>query len=124
MRFSKNIDTTDDNFYDLSLVKKMCRGNQEHIIKLVEIFTTQISQSVQEIKVASEKKDLKKFKQEIHKVKPTLTYYGTSKIEKSLLNLDKLIIESFTGKELESNLKSLNKITNQTIAKMKIDFGI
>ena len=124
MSFSKNTDSTGDNFYDLSLVEKMSRGNEKFALKMVEVFISQISQSVQEITVASQKKDVKKIKQEIHRVKPTLTYYGTHKIEKELLILEKLVIQTFTAEELISTINTLYNITTQTIAKMKIDFGI
>jgi len=124
MSFSKNTDSTGDNFYDLSLVEKMSRGNEKFALKMVEVFISQISQSVQKIADASQKKDVKKIRQEIHRVKPTLAYYGTHKIEKELLILEKLVIQTFTAEELISTINTLYNITTQTIAKMKIDFGI
>ena len=113
-----------NQLYDLTMVNKMSRGNEKFAIKMVAVFISQISQSVQEITEASQIKDVKKIKQEIHRVKPTLAYYGTYKIEKELLILEKLIIETSTAEELKTTINTLSKITTQTIAKMKIDFGI
>ena len=124
MIYETNTHSGREQLYNLSMVNKMCRGKQESILKMVTVFISQISQSVQQITVANQKKDFGKIKNEIHKVKPTLTYYGTAKIEKELRVLEKLVLGSFTEKEIEMNINTLNTITNQTVAKMKIDFSI
>jgi len=124
MIYETNTHSDPEQLYDLTMVDKMCRGNQESVLKMVNVFISQISQSVEEITVAYQKKDFGKIKNELHKVKPTLTYYGTAKIEKELLVLEKLVAGTFTGKEIEININTLNAITTQTIAKMKLDFSI
>ena len=124
MIYETNTHSDTKQLYNLNMVDKMCRGKQEFILKMVNVFISQISQSVEEITVACQKKDFGKIKNEIHKVKPTLTYYGTAEIEKELLLLEKLVAGTFTGKEIEKNINTLNTIITQTIAKMKIDFSI
>ena len=123
MIYETNTHSDPKQLYNLTMVDKMCRGNQESVLKMVNVFIGQISQSVEEITVAYQEKDFEKIKNEIHKVKPTLTYYGTAKIEKELLLLEKLVAGTFTGKEIELNINTLKTITTQTIAKMKIDFS-
>jgi HPt (histidine-containing phosphotransfer) domain-containing protein len=124
MIYEKNTQSGPTQLYNLTMVDKMCRGNQESILKMVHVFISQISQSVEELTVAHQKKDFGKIKKEIHKVKPTLTYYGTPKIEKELVQLEKLVAGTFTEEEIERNINALNTITTQTIAKMKTDFSI
>ena len=124
MIYETNTHSDPKQLYNLTMVDKMCRGNQESVLKMVNVFIGQISQSVEEITVAYQEKEFEKIKNEIHKVKPTLTYYGTAEIEKELLLLEKLVAGTFTGKEIELNINTLKTITTQTIAKMKIDFSI
>ena len=112
------------HLYDLAMVNKMCRGNNELVLKMVNVFILEIAKSVEEITAASIKVNMEEIKNEIHKVKPTLTYYGTAEINRELLNLESLILGNFTKKELELSINSLNNKTKQTIAKMKIDFSI
>ena len=124
MIYETNTHPNHKQLYNLTMVDKMCRGNQESVLKMVNVFISQISQSVEEISEAYQEKDFGKIKNEIHKVKPTLTYYGTTEIEKELLLLEKLVAGNFTGKEIEININTLKKITTQTTAKMKIDFSL
>jgi HPt (histidine-containing phosphotransfer) domain-containing protein len=124
MFYQVNTHSEPEQLYNLTMVDKMCRGNQETILKMVNVFISQISISVHEITEASQKKDIRRIKNEIHKVKPTLTYYGTTKIEKELLGLERLINGIFTADEIEMNITTFNTIITQTIAKMKIDFSI
>ena len=119
-----NSDSNTKHLYDLTMVIKMCRDKQELVLKMVNVFILEIIKSVEEITVAFQKDNLEKIKDEIHKVKPTLTYYGTAEIKKELLNLESMVLGNFTTKELETSISSLDKITKQTVAKMKNDFGI
>ena len=124
MFYQVNTQTNSEQLYNLTMVDKMCRGKQENVLKMVKVFISQISKSVQEITEAYQIKDFRKIKNEIHKVKPTLTYYGTAKIKKELLMLEKLVNGIFTAEEIEINITTLNTIITQTVAKMKIDFSI
>ena len=119
-----NSNSNTKHLYDLTMVNKMCRDKQELVLKMVNVFILEISKSLEEITVAAQKDNIEKIKNEIHKVKPTLTYYGTAEIKKELLNLESLILGNLTTKELETSISSLDKITKQTVAKVKNDFGI
>ncbi|MDN3642961.1 hypothetical protein QWY87_09635 [Lutimonas halocynthiae] len=124
MFYQVNTQTNSEQLYNLTMVDKMCRGKQETVLKMVKVFISQISKSVQEITEAYQIKDFRKIKNEIHKIKPTLTYYGTAKIKKELLVLEELVNGIFTAEEIEINITTLNTIITQTVAKMKIDFSI
>lgn len=124
MIYNSNTHVEADQLYNLTMIDKMCRGNEDSVKKMVGVFIRQVAQSVEEITNANQKSDLEKIKNEIHKIKPTLSYYGTAKIEKELLALEKLITETSTGQEIEININTLNTIKSQTIAKMKSDFSL
>ena len=124
MIYNSNTHVDPEQLYNLAMVNKMCRGDQDSVKKMVGVFISQIEQSVEEISMASQKGDLEKIKNEVHKIKPTLSYYGTSRIEKELLTLEKLIAGASTRQEIETNINTLNTIKSQTMAKMKFDFSL
>ena len=124
MNYASNTQSEQGRLYNLLMVKKMCRGKDELILKMVKVFMIQISESVEKIQEAYDQKDIRKMKNEIHKMKPTLSYFGTAKIEKELLILENLLNQNFTSIEIEPKLKSLKVVTNQTVVSMKSDLNM
>jgi HPt (histidine-containing phosphotransfer) domain-containing protein len=124
MRLSKNTKPIVKKNYDLGMIDKMCRGNQEQVRKMVKVFIVQISQSVEAIKSAFHEKDLVAVKGLIHKIKPTLGYYGTVRLEKELLSIETLIREEFPTIELDLKIMRLDYLVIQVVDRMKNDFQI
>jgi len=124
MQFLKNTDQSLEKLYDLTMVTKMCRGNQDHILKLVEVFITQISQSVEQIWVGYNERDLVRIENVIHKIKPTLTYFDTDKIKLELLLIEALVANELWTIELKEKIASLDAVVKRTVDKMEEDFCI
>lgn len=122
MQFTPNSDLPADKPYDLTLIDKMCRGNQEQVAKMVKVFVNEISQSVEEINSAFSEKDFPAIKKLTHKVKPTLTYFGVEKLQKELLQLDTLLLKDFEIAEVESSIQKLTNLTTDVIKQMNTDF--
>lgn len=110
--------------YDLQLIDKMCRGDEEKIAKMVSVFIDQISQSTQEISTAYAEKDFVRIERLVHKIKPTLTYFGTSSLEKEANQLEDLLLNKSEQSELESKILSFNALTKEVVDKIKNDFNI
>lgn len=110
--------------YDLQLVDKMCRGNKEQIFKMVEVFVDQISQSILEIETAYSENDFLKINNLAHKIKPTLAYFGTSKLANEFLLTEDLLSKEIASSELDLKITNLNKIAKEVIVEMKNDFNI
>jgi hypothetical protein len=110
--------------YDLQLVVQMCRENDEQVLKMVEVFIDQISQSIKEIETAYFEKDFLKIKSLAHKIKPLFTYFGTSKLEKEFLLTEVLLSKEIISLELELKIINLNLIVMEVISEMKNDFNI
>lgn len=122
MQFTPNSDHPADNLYNLTLINKMCRGNQEQVAKMVKVFVNEISQSVEEINTAYSKKDFQAIKKLTHKVKPTLTYFGVEKLQKELLQLDDLLLKDFEIAAVESSIQKLTDLTTEVVEKLNTDF--
>ena len=100
----------------------MCRGNQEQVAKMVKVFVSEISQSVEEINSAFSEKDFSSIKKLTHKVKPTLTYFGVEKLQKELLEIEALLIKDFEIIELESRVNKITNITTKVVQELNTDF--
>jgi HPt (histidine-containing phosphotransfer) domain-containing protein len=124
MKLSENSNLPPIKLYDLQLIHKMCRGDEEKIAKMVEVFISQISQTIQEIRTAYSEKDFLRIERLVHKVKPTLTYFGTTSLEKEALHLEDLLLKKSELSELELKILSFNNHTKEVVDKMKNDFNI
>jgi len=124
MTFDSNKNMPEEQLYDLSLIDKMCRGNQEQIAKMVRVFIIQTSKLIEDLKLAGSKNDLLEIKTLIHKIKPSFTYYGTAKLEKEAKLIEALFLEEFEIREFELRIERLSELATQVIHKMKNDFNI
>lgn len=119
-----NSNSSNVKLYDLQVVVQMCRGNDEQVLKMVEVFIGQISQSIKEMETAYSENDFLKIKSLAHKIKPLFTYFGTSKLEKEFLLTEVLLSKEVISLELKLKITNLNLIAREVISEMKNDFNI
>ena len=124
MELSQDSNPNPSTLYDLQLIYKMCRGDEEKVAKMIEVFISQISQSIQEIMTAYSEKDFLRIERLVHKIKPTLTYFGTTSLEKEAHSLEDLLLKKSELSELELKILSFNALTTEVVDKMKNDFNI
>lgn len=124
MHSSKTLDETLSPLYDLHMIYKMCQGNENQVLKLIEIFIRQVSKGIKEIKTAYSQNDLPRIKRAIHYTKPSLTYYGTFELEKRLFQIETLVDKKKATNNLYFKISRLETLTNEVIDKMKWDFSL
>lgn len=124
MSLSNNSSLPPSEFYDLQLIHKMCRGDEEKIAKMMEVFIVQTAEAMQEIMNAYSEKDFIKIEKLVHKIKPTLSYFGTGTLEQEFINLESLLINKSEQSEIELKIESVNNLATKVIDKMKNDFNI
>ena len=124
MELARNTNKPEEQLYDLSLIDKMCRGNQKQIERMIHAFISQTSESIEDLKLAGSKNDLLKMKAIVHKIKPAFTYYGTYKLEKEVKILESLILGEYEMFLLDLKINTVAKLATQIILKMKNDFNI
>lgn len=124
MKLETNINKPEEQLYDLSLIEKMCSGNEQQIEKMIQAFISQTSKSIEDLKLAGTKNELLKIKTIVHKIKPSFTYYGTVRLEKEVEILEVLILGVFEMNLLELKIDTVVELAAQIIHKMKNDFNI
>lgn len=118
-----NKDFPPQKLYDLQLIHQMCRGNQDQIQKMVLVFTDEVTKTIDEIKIAFTENDYPKIKSLAHKVKPTLTYFGTTNLQKELVYIEELLMKDFEVSELESKINITSELTKKVVEELKNDFS-
>lgn len=124
MEIIKYSDDGSEKLYDLTIVSQMCRGNQDMIVQMVNVFIGEITKAVEEVKLAFNTKDISEIKKLVHKTKPTLTYYGTVKIEKELLDIENILEKEYTEEILGEKIGNLETITIIIVNYLKNGFNI
>lgn len=124
MEIIKYSDDGSEKLYDLTIVSQMCRGNQDMIVQMVNVFIGEITKAVEEVKLAFNTKDISEIKKLVHKTKPTLTYYGTVKIEKELLDIENILEKEYTEEILGEKISNLETITIIIVNYLKNGFNI
>jgi len=114
-------DAYTEKLYDLCMIEKVCRGNQEQIKQMIRAFIDQVPKAVEDIKAAYRKNDFDLVKKEAHRIKPVLSIYAVIKIEEDILQ-----IESTAGllanSELELKLNKVDAVVTSIVEQMKKTF--
>lgn len=121
MQSHQEMNSQEEKLYDLCMIDRLCRGNQEKVRRMVEVFVAQTPQSVEEIKKAYVNGDYAVIKSVAHRIKPTLNYYAIVKIEKDVLMIEKLAKEGVATPELDLKIRKLDEVLNSVVKKMKQD---
>lgn len=90
----------------------------------MQVFIQQVAKSMEELSLAFQENDFEKIRQEMHKVKPTLSYYGTFEIQHELRTFEHLIHGDYTVEEVQASIDRLAAVTAATLDQMKRDFRI
>ncbi|APZ45122.1 Hpt domain-containing protein [Polaribacter reichenbachii] len=102
----------------------MCRGNKESILKMVEVFIDQIPKFINELNTAFSDNDLLKIKNEVHKIKPTVHFFGAFKLKEQLLVIDGKTVNELGEIDLKHIIKNINFYASEVINELKTDYKI
>jgi HPt (histidine-containing phosphotransfer) domain-containing protein len=111
--------TGDEKLYDLCMIEKMCRGNQEKVRKVIQVFIVQAPLAVEEIKSAYKKNDFVVIKKAAHQIRPVLSYYFIVKAEKEIHQIEALAEEGLDTGELAVLIERLEAVVTQVVEQMK-----
>ncbi len=124
MSLPHNSNLSSLKLYNPQLIHKMCRGDEEKIAKMMEVFIDQTSEAMQEIRDSYSEKDFLRIAKLVHKIKPTLTYFGTAALEKEFYYLEDLILNKSEQSEIELKIENVNILFIKVVDEMKNDFNI
>ena len=112
----------DEKLYDICMIDRLCRGNQEQVKKMVNVFIKEIPNAIEEIKRAYHNSDFVTVKKTTHRIKPTLSYYAIIKIEKDIRRIEALAKQGQAVPELELKITTVENVIAAVVERLKIDF--
>lgn len=113
---------TDEKLYDICMIDRLCRGNQEQVKKMVAVFIKEIPHAIDEIKTAYSNGDFVTVKKTTHRIKPTLSYYAIIKIEKDIRSIEALAKQGQAAPELELKIVRVQHVLDAVVERLKTDF--
>jgi PAS domain S-box-containing protein len=73
---ANTVDIDASQLYDLSKLKEMSRGNAPFVVKMLQIFVSLTTKSIEDMQVAWGNKDIDRLRQIAHKIKPSIDDMG------------------------------------------------
>jgi PAS domain S-box-containing protein len=113
--------TTDSNpnIYNLSILKKLSRGNEDFVDKMIVIFVEQTSQILIDLDVALQENDFIQIGRLIHKIKPSIESLGISSILTEIVMLEKKAKKTANREEIAALLHSIKPILKLAITQLQ-----
>ena len=124
MSKTTNNNASGEKLYDLQLINKMCRGNEEQVRKMVTLFVEQISNSMKEIETAYHEKNFTEVRKLAHKIKPTLSYFGTTTLANEFKDTVSLLSQEHISEEVDGKVENLLTMTGDVVQEIKNDFKL
>ncbi len=116
-------DTATEKLYDLCMIENLCRGNQEQVKQMIQVFIEETPLAVENIKSAYKKSDFVVIKKIAHRIKPVLSYYAIVKIEKDIQLIEVMAEEGIASNELEQKINKVDDVLNLIVEQMKTNLS-
>lgn len=124
MNYPQNSHLSNNASYNLQDVSTMCRGNNDQVLKMIELFIDQIPKFISEINTAFSDNNTVKIKKEVHKIKPTVHFFGAFKLEQQLLLMNESALDKLNTTELELTIKNCNLLAEEVINDLITDYKL
>lgn len=115
------IDTQTQNaqpLYNLAQIIEISRGSASFIDKMVDLFISQSSISIQEMKLAFQEQDFDKMKKIAHRMKPAIFNMGI-KLDKEIEVIEEFSKNSQTAEKLQNVLYKVENTIDQVIKQLQ-----
>ena len=118
--FLKPVEIThNDLLYNLSYLEEISRGDNEFLIKILELFIEQIPESAEKINMAYEKGDMDTIKTVAHSMVSSIETLSITPLKNAIREIEKLAIQHSAGAAMEPLLKQVSDILPKLITQIK-----
>lgn len=110
--------TNTQTLYNLAQLIEISRGNTAFVDKMVDLFITQTSASIQEMKLAFQEQDFEKMKKIAHKMKPAILNMGIQ-LESEISAIEHFSKTSQTSEKLQNVIYKVENTIDQVITQLQ-----
>ena len=105
--------------YNLASLNKLSRGNNEFVIKMINIFVEQTADTIEKSATAINLNNFVEASQLIHKIKPSIESLGITTLIKQITLLEKLTKETSDKEQILALFNPIKDILEQVIIQLK-----
>lgn len=110
---------TGEKLYNLELIEKMCRGSQELVKEMLNVFIEDLPNAVKEIKSAYQTSDFKTIKSVAHRVKPVLNFYAVQPLATDMPIMEELAEQENASAEMQQMIIKMEDVITAIVDDMK-----
>ncbi|MDQ3190640.1 MAG: response regulator [Bacteroidota bacterium] len=112
-------DYNSEGFYDLNELKKITRGDETFLKKIIELFIDHTPESVDKIKIATAQQDWEQVSMLAHKMRPSFAHMGVKDMAEKLKIIEDNAGERKNLDELPAMVNEFYKKTEKIIKKLE-----
>jgi len=113
-----------EKLYDLTMIHGLSGGDEAFIRQMVELFIDTMPASTEELQTTLDQKQWDAMGKLAHKLKSTTGSMGMDSIKEEVKAVEQNCKKNVHLEETPALVKKLILVINQTVAQLKIDFGI
>lgn len=106
---------------DLSYIHESAFGNKAFVEEMINLFLNEVPGSVKSVQAAVEKEDYNALQKELHKLRPNLTAFGVTQIDKQLEEVQRAADNGNAHPNLRQILTELYDLTQKAEEELKAE---
>ncbi|MGY3053995.1 PAS domain S-box-containing protein [Pedobacter sp. UYEF25] len=115
----------DENpLYTLDSLVEISKGREDFVLKMVDLFCTQMPIMVQEMKIAFLSNDLLEMGSVAHKLKSNIDHLKIFKIQRVIRNIEELGNEQINDPSLVQSIALIENTINETVGSLKSKYKV
>lgn len=111
-----------EKLFDLSLIEKLCRGNEEVRERLIRSFTVTIPKAIDDLHRAHLERDFSTLQRTAHRIKPTLGMYAVVKVEQEIRSIERLAKDQMATIELQRAIEKTSWVLREVVTQMNTQY--
>lgn len=109
----------DPILYNLNALHNLSRGNKEFVLKMIQIFVTQVEEVVEKVSIAILNKDYDEVSRLVHKIKPSIEGVGVFSILDEVKLVEKLAKDNEEHALIQSLFDNIKRVLEKVIQQLK-----
>lgn len=120
----KDVPVNENNLFDLEDLRKLSRGDEVFIAKIISMFIKTAPASVTEMKNALDRNDFEKIKSVAHGLKPTIDTLGIASMKTRIREIESFPVTDTPTSQLQKLIEESDEIISNVIISFQQQFAV
>jgi CheY-like chemotaxis protein len=109
----------DKPLFDLSLLEKMSRGNDDFVNKMIAVFIDLAIENIQKLEESLANNDMETIKKTAHKIKPSIDQMGIKSLKEVIRKVEKYDLQTGSKNELDMLIGKITGVLKTVTTSLK-----